>query len=131
MQAFDTNVIVRLLVRNDGAQSQRAEQAFRAAVGSGGAWLAGVVIVEVAWVLRVAYKFDRAVTATALRNLLETAGVHLKDRTTTLAALAAFETGADDFADYFILESARHADALPLVTFDEQLRRSTGAELVP
>jgi predicted nucleic-acid-binding protein len=56
MQAFDTNVIVRLLVRDDEEQCRRAERAFRKAVASGGVWLSVVVLVEVSWVLRVAYK---------------------------------------------------------------------------
>ena len=47
-----------------------------------------------------------------------------------LRALAAFEAGAADFADYFILESARRDGALPLHTFDERLSRSDGAKLV-
>jgi predicted nucleic-acid-binding protein len=131
LQAFDTNVIVRLLVRDEGLQAARAEQAFRRAIAAGGAWLSSVVLVEVSWVLRVAYKFDRTTTSAALRQLHETVGVHLEDEATTLLALAAFESGAADFADYFILESARRTATLPLLTFDEKLSRSTGVELVP
>ena len=36
MEAFDTNVIMRLLVRDDAEQFGRAEQAFRQAVAGGG-----------------------------------------------------------------------------------------------
>ncbi len=131
VQAFDTNVIVRLLVLDDQSQVQRAEAAFRGAVSAGGAWLASVVLVEVAWVLSKAYKFDRATTAGALRRLLHTSGVYVEDRATILSALTDFESGSADLADYFILCSARRADALPLFTFDEKLSRSTGAQLVP
>lgn len=55
VQGFDTNVIVRLLVRDDKEQCRRAELAFRKAIASGGVWLLSVVLVEVSWVLRVAY----------------------------------------------------------------------------
>ncbi len=79
--------------------------------------------------LRVAYKFDRPTIAMALRRLLATAGVQIEDQATTLLALAAFEAGSADFADYFILESARRGGALPLLTFDERLSRAEGAEL--
>jgi predicted nucleic-acid-binding protein len=89
------------------------------------------VIVETAWVLRVAYTFDRAAITTALRRLLSAEGVIAEDEAATLRALAAFETGPADFADYLILDTARHAEALPLWTFDEQLARATGAKLVP
>jgi predicted nucleic-acid-binding protein len=88
------------------------------------------VLAEVSWVLRVAYKFDRATTAAALHRLIAIDGVHVEDESTTRLALAAFETGSADFADYFILESARRSGALPLHTFDERLSRTDGAKLV-
>lgn len=130
MEAFDTNVIVRLCVRDDEAQYERAEALFRRATAGAGAWLSSVVIAEVAWVLRVAYKFDRATSAATLRRLIAIDGVRLEDEATTRAALAAFESGSADFADYFILESARRAGALPLHTFDERLSKADGAKLV-
>jgi predicted nucleic-acid-binding protein len=130
VEAFDTNVVVRMMVRDDEEQCRRAEQALRRAIAAGGAWISSVVLVEVSWVLRVAYKFDRATTAAALRRLLATTGVRVEDAATTLLALAAFEMGSADFADYFILESARRSGALPLRTFDERLSRTEGAELV-
>ncbi len=80
--------------------------------------------------LRGAYKFDRATIAAALHGLIATEGVHVEDGATTRLALAAFEVGSADFADYFILESARRGGALPLHTFDERLSRSEGAKLV-
>jgi predicted nucleic-acid-binding protein len=117
------------LVRDDEGQFRRAELAFRRATAAGGAWIGSIVLVEVSWVLRVAYKFDRPTIAMALRRLLATAGVQIEDQATTLLALAAFEAGSADFADYFILESARRGGALPLLTFDERLSRAEGAEL--
>jgi predicted nucleic-acid-binding protein len=130
VEAFDTNVVVRLCVRDDEEQYRRAEPLFRRAAAGGGAWLSSVVLVEVAWVLRVAYKFDRPTVAATLRNLIAIEGVHLEDDATTRLALAAFEDGSADFADYFILESARRGGALPLRTFDERLSKADGVELV-
>lgn len=130
MEAFDTNVIVRLVVRDDEEQYRRAELVFRRVTAGPGAWLPSVVLAEVAWVLRVAYKFDRATTAGALQRLVAIDGVHVEDEATTRLALAAFEAGSADFADYFILESARRSGALPVHTFDETLSRSDGTKLV-
>ena len=39
MQGFDTNSVVRLLVRDDETQLERAEKIFRQAVSAGGAWI--------------------------------------------------------------------------------------------
>lgn len=63
MEAPDTNVVVRLLVRDDEVQYQRAVQLLRSVTAGQGAWLSSVVLAEVAWVLRGAYKFDRAIIA--------------------------------------------------------------------
>ncbi|HEX7480093.1 MAG TPA: type II toxin-antitoxin system VapC family toxin [Polyangiales bacterium] len=131
MEAFDTNVLVRLLVRDDEDQGRRAELAWRHAIAADGAWIATVVLVEVAWVLRVAYKFDRSTTASALRRLLDSDGVVVEGEAATRRALASFETGPADFSDYVILEAARNAGALPLRTFDERLARAHDAEQVP
>jgi predicted nucleic-acid-binding protein len=118
-------------VRDDEEQYGRAELVFRRAAAGAGAWLSSVVLAEVAWVLRVAYKFDRATTAATLHRLIAVVdGVHVEDEATTRLALAAFEVGSADFADYFILESARRGDALPLHTFDEHLGKSQGTRLV-
>jgi predicted nucleic-acid-binding protein len=57
-------------------------------------------------------------------------GVIAEDEAAILRALAAFETSPADFSDYPILDAARHADALPLWTFDEQLARAIGAKMV-
>jgi len=81
-------------------------------------------------VLRVAYKLDRATAAATLRGLSAIEGVHVEDEAATRAALAAFEAGPADFADYLILESARRRSAIPLHTFDERLSRAAGTKLV-
>lgn len=124
MEAFDTNVIMRLLVRDDVEQFGRAEQAFRQAVAGGGAWIPLVVLVEISWVLRVAYKFDHVTIAAALRRLHQTDGVRFESEGLVLRALDRFENGAADFADYVILEEARDGHALPLHTFDGRLAKS-------
>ena len=99
VEAFDTNVVVRLLVRDDEDQYRRAELLLRRVTAGPGVWLSSVVMAGVAWVLRGAYKFDRATTAAALHRLITIDGVHVEDGPTTRLALAAFEAGSADFAD--------------------------------
>lgn len=131
MKSFDTNVAVRLLVEDDPAQCERAGRAFRRAVAEGGAFFSSTVIVEVAWVLRVACKQDRATIAAALRKLVDAVGVTIEKEAIVRRALADFEAGPADFSDYFIRESSREASALPVLTFDERFARSADVELVP
>lgn len=129
MESFDTNVVVRLLVRDDEEQCARAESAWRSAVAADGAWISTVVLVEVSWVLRGAYKFDRGTVATALRRLIWSAGVSVEDPALLDGAIDAFEAGAADFSDYVILHLGRQIGAIPLRTFDQVLAEEDGAEL--
>jgi predicted nucleic-acid-binding protein len=117
-------------VRDDEAQCQRAEHAFSQAVAAGGVWISSLVLIETAWVLRVAYKFDRATIAAALRRLHSSEGIHVGDEQAVLRALSQFEVGPADFADYLILDAARVASALPLRTFDERFARTDGVARV-
>jgi predicted nucleic-acid-binding protein len=74
METFDTNVALRMVYRDDPFQAARASLAWQAAVASGGIFLTMVVLVELAWVLRVAAKFDRAAIAAALESLSDAQG---------------------------------------------------------
>ena len=130
-EAFDTNVVVRLLVHDDEDQCRRAESAWRQAVAAGGAWISMVVLVELSWVLRVAYRFDRLTTAAALRRLVASEGVIVEDGRAAAWAIERFELGPADFSDYIILYAANEAGATPLWTFDEQLARVPGASALP
>jgi predicted nucleic-acid-binding protein len=122
---------LRLLVKDDPAQCERAARAFRRAVEEGGAFFSATVIVEIAWVLRVAFKLDRGAIAKAIRNLVTAAGVTVENDAIVRRALDAFEIGSADFSDYFIRESSREAGALPVLTFDERFARGQDVEMVP
>ncbi len=131
MTSFDTNVAVRLLVEDDPAQCERAERAFRSALAQGGVFFSVVVLVEVAWVLRVACKQDRVTIAAALRKLVGTEGVTIEHDAIVRRAILEYEAGSADFSDYVIRESSREAAALPVLTFDERFARGPDVELVP
>jgi predicted nucleic-acid-binding protein len=79
MATFDTNVVVRIIVKDDPEQCLLAEGVWRSAIESGGVFLPKIVIVEVAWVPRSAYRYDRLAVAGALRGLTEVEGVRVED----------------------------------------------------
>ena len=131
MKSFDTNVVVRLVVEDDPGQCERAGIAFRRAASDEGVFFSSTVLVEVAWVLRVACRQDRATIAAALRRLVNSAGVTVEHDAIVRRAIIAFEAGPADFSDYFIRETSRDAGALPVLTFDERFARGAGVQLVP
>ena len=59
MIAVDTNVIARYLVRDDPAQAAAADRILDARSAADPAFVARIVLVELVWVLRRAYKYDR------------------------------------------------------------------------
>ena len=59
MRAVDTNVLVRLIVRDDPAQVEKAESFV-----AHGAWVSQTVLAETVWVLESVYGLDRAQIAT-------------------------------------------------------------------
>ena len=130
MKSFDTNVVVRLLIKDDPEQCERAGVAWRQAIIEGGAFLSVTVLVEVTWVLRDACKLDRATIAAALRRLVDSEGVAIEHEALVRHAIDSFEGGAADFSDYVILESSRSAGACPVVTFDQRFAREPDVQLV-
>ena len=82
-----THVVLRMVYRDDPFQADRASLAWQAAVASGGIFLTMVVLVELAWVLRVAAKFDRAAIAAALESLSDAQGSAWKRRTACVVRL--------------------------------------------
>jgi predicted nucleic-acid-binding protein len=125
-RAADTNVIVRLIARDDAKQLALATSR-----ASAGLWVSHVVLVEVAWVLESTYGRARADIASALDLLLDHPDLTIESPEVVRAAVAQFraERGID-FADSLILEIARKAGQIPLLTFDRSLGKLKGAELI-
>jgi predicted nucleic-acid-binding protein len=116
MIAVDTNVVVRYLLEDDVAQTDRAEVVLR----SGALLVPKTVVLETAWVLRARYRFDRVAIASGLRRLLGLPGVAVEDPEAVAQALDLHDQGFD-FADALHLASSRRADTF--ATFDHALRR--------
>ncbi len=127
LPSVDTNVVVRLLVNDDVARQQRAFDRLRRVREAGErALVSSVVLAEVSWVLDSVYGYERAQIASALGAVVATSPLMVKDRAAVARAIDAYSTGRADFADYLVLEEARAADALPLLTFDRALHRHEG-----
>jgi predicted nucleic-acid-binding protein len=119
MVAVDTNVLVRLLTRDD-ADQVRAAEAF---VGRG-AWVSHLVLAETFWVLDSVYDLTRAQIATAIEMLLNHKELSLQDADVVTAALDHYRRrSAVEFSDCLVLEIARKAGHLPVATFDRNFAK--------
>ncbi len=116
MLAVDTNIIVRIVTRDDPKQAARA----RALVEHNEIFVATTVILETEWVLRSTYDYDIRQIVEALRYFSGLPQVRLEDPKLVSQALYWTEKGLD-FADAFHLASARNCDAF--VSFDASLAK--------
>jgi predicted nucleic-acid-binding protein len=124
MRAVDTNVLVRLLVRDDANQVRAAEEF----IGSG-AWVSQLVLAATTWVLDAVYERSAEQIAAALDMLLNHEHLSVQDADVVSAATESFrERPALGFSDCLTLEIARKAGHLPLGTFDRNLAKLEGAE---
>ena len=124
MHAIDTNVLVRLVARDDPEQVSAAKGFVEK-----GAWVSHLVLAETVWVLESVYEFGARAVADAIEMLLNHAQIVIQDADVASAALAEFRRRpAAGFSDCLILEIARRNGHLPLGTFDRDLGRIDGAE---
>jgi len=124
MRAVDTNVLVRLVTRDNEKQVVAAESFI-----SKGAWVSNLVLVEATWVLAAVYELTPPEIATAVEMLLHHRDLTIQDSETVAAALEHYRRRpALGFSDCLILEVARKAGHVPLGTFDRDLGKLDGAE---
>ena len=124
MRSLDTNLLVRLVTRDDARQVAAAE-----AFVSRGAWVPHLVLAEAKWVLASVYERDPGDIATAVEMLLNHQDLTLQDSDAVTAAVVRFRRRpALGFSDCLVLEVARKAGHLPLGTFDRSLASLDGVE---
>jgi len=124
MRAVDTNVLVRLIVRDDPEQLESAREFI-----SKGVWVSHVVLAETSWVLQLVFKFNAEKVAFAVDMLLNHAQVTVQDADAVLAALENFrKRPAVRFSDNLIVELARKNGHLPVGTFDRDLSKLEGTQ---
>ena len=126
MRAADTNVLVRLITRDDETQVASAE-----AFVLRGAWVSHVVLAETMWVLEAAYDLAHGEIATAIEMLLNHESLTIQDGEVVVAALEQYRRRPSlGFSDCLVLEIARKAGHIPLGTFDKRLAKLEGTALL-
>jgi predicted nucleic-acid-binding protein len=123
MRAIDTNLLVRLIVRDDAAQVAAAEEFV-----ASGAWVSHLVLAETLWVLDAVHERTPAQLAAAVEMLLNHEHLAIQDPDVVARGLASFRARpALGFSACLVLEIARKAGHLPLGTFDRGLAKLDGA----
>ena len=119
MRAIDTNLLVRLIVRDDVSQVAASEEFI-----ASGAWVSHIVLAETLWVLDAVHERTPAQLAAAVEMLLNHEHLAIQDPDVVARALTNFRARPTlGFSDCLVLEIARKAGHLPLGTFDRGLAK--------
>ena len=89
-----------------------------------------IVLVEIVWVLRTAYKYPREKIVALLHRILYNRDLKIEQYKSVLAALEQYETGSADFADYLIGQLNKDQGCQTTVTFDTQAGEGGNFELL-
>jgi predicted nucleic-acid-binding protein len=116
MLAVDTNVIVRLVTKDEPNQVKRAVALFEREQ----IFIVKTVLLEVEWVLRYCYEIPADGIASALRKVVGLGNVTVEDPDDVAIALDWFEQGMD-FADALHLASSGRAGRF--ATFDRKMAK--------
>jgi predicted nucleic-acid-binding protein len=124
MRAVDTNVLVRLITRDDARQAAVADHFVER-----GVWVSILALAEASWVLETAYERTAAELATVIDMLLNHQHLTIQDPEVVTAALGLFrQRPALGFSDCLMLELARKAGHVPFGTFDRDLGKVEGTQ---
>ena len=78
-----------------------------------------------------AYRYEKPVVASVIRQILRTAEFAVEERATAWSALREFEAGAADFADCLIAHRNHARGCTRTYTFDRSAARGRYFALVP
>ena len=126
MRAVDTNVVVRLVVRDEATQVLAAEEFI-----ARGAWVSHLVLAETVSVLDAVYDLSAEQIALAVDMLLNHRELAVQDPDVVTSALERFRKHPGlGFSDCLIVETARKSGHLPLGTFDRDLAKLDGVKRI-
>jgi predicted nucleic-acid-binding protein len=132
MIGLHTNILVRLFVADDPAQTMRAQQFVesRCTPESPG-FINSIVLAELVWVLATVYDYKRSAIAGAIENLLTGQDRRVEHHDEVLASLDDYRSGAVDFADALIARINRACGCEATATFDRKAGKLDGFVHVP
>ncbi|MDH2910449.1 MAG: type II toxin-antitoxin system VapC family toxin [Candidatus Eremiobacteraeota bacterium] len=126
MIGLDTNVLLRLLTRDDERQHAAAKRFIaRNCSPTDPAFINRVVVLECVWVLESFYEYSREQVADAIDGLILVAEFEVEDTPVIRETLEAYRAGAD-FADAFIACSNADRGCTRTATFDTAAAKRLG-----
>jgi predicted nucleic-acid-binding protein len=131
MPGLDTNVLVRWIVDDDAQQVRRVQGLFdEVRQQRSMLFVPSTVMLELEWVLRSRYGFDKPEVLGAFNTMLETQQLEFQDEPALERALSLYRQNSADFADCLHAGQCGSAGRAPMITFDDAAARLPGVELL-
>lgn len=131
MAALDTNVLVRFLVQVDAAQIAAARKLIRKCANERETlYIPVTVSLELEWVLRSNYRFDKQTVVQTLSDLLSSTEMSFESEGALEIALLQYSQTSADYSDCLHAALATAANSGPLWTFDKAASKVDGARLL-
>jgi len=127
---LDTNVLLRLLVADDPAQTRKAHALVAMLTPRRPGYVSLVVLAETMGVLGRFYKQSRPQLAGYLELLLDTAELQLEQPGVVRNTLSVFRASTAGFIDCLIQQVGVAANCEYTVTFDQAAAKSAGMRLL-
>lgn len=131
MIGVDSNVLVRLFVRDNPEQTARAVEFLAHRTAEDPAFVSAVVLAELVWALDRTYHYASTAIHEALDGLFESTNILIEREALMQAAVALAAQRNADVPDSIIAALAADAGATKTVTFDQPAsKRIPGMELL-
>jgi predicted nucleic-acid-binding protein len=129
--ALDTNILIRLMVRDDPRQTALAERLVEGAAERGETCLVtDPVLCEIEWVLESSYGAARLEIVAAMQELLAQEIFTFEDREAFRRAVDLCQQSKVEFSDLLIGAKGQARGARTTYTFDRVLSRHEGFSLL-
>jgi predicted nucleic-acid-binding protein len=118
---LDTNVLIRYIVQDDEHQAKLATAFIESHCSAENpAFINEITLCEVVWVLKRAYRYDKAIILNVLKQLLNSNDLQLASYQAVVLAYGDYEHGKADFSDYLIGRINQKSGCQVTVTFDKK-----------
>ena len=130
MIGLDTNVLVRYFAQDDDAQSSKATKLIETLSDDEPGFVSLVALIELVWVMQVAYKAKKTDVVKILGLLLQTKEFVVQDAEIALQALAVFRDSKAGFSDCLIERTGHKFGCSHTATFDTDAAATSGMRLL-
>ena len=131
MNALDTNVLIRFLVKDDIRQSQIVYKLFKQAESDkDGFWVSLLVVLETIWVLESVYSIPRLEIVNSLNELLLMPVLKFESQTVIQKFIHSARKNTIDLSDILIASAAAASGCDSVFTFDKKASKHDSFTLI-